>query len=69
MQQAWPVPGSTLCTAPGISPAVFRPPGKALSNSPLITNVGTFIVPRRGVVSALLRALNTWAMASGTSRG
>ena len=69
MLQAWPVLGRTLCTAPGIKDAVFLPPASELSYSPLITNVGTFIVASRGVMSSPPRARKIWPMDSPESHG
>src|SRR5262245_34594023 len=69
MLQACPVLGKILCTAPGISDAVFLPPAREPSYSPLMTSVGTFIVPRRGVMSRPPRARNICAMDSPDSQG
>src|SRR4029077_1372653 len=67
MQQAWPVLGRILWTAPGINDAVLFPAASELSYSPLMTSVGTFIEPRRGVMSVPPRARKIWAMDSPDS--
>ena len=49
--------------------AVFLSPASELSYSPLITRVGTLIVPSRGVISSPPRARKIWPMDSPESHG
>src|SRR5512145_986223 len=69
MLHAWPVLARILWTAPGTSDAVSRPPLSELSYSPLITRVGTFIVPNLDVMSVPPRARKIWPMDSPVSQG
>src|SRR5262245_62953320 len=69
MQQACPVLGKILWTAPEINDAVFLPAASELSYSPLMTKVGTFIDPSREVMSVPPRARKIWPMDSPLSQG
>ena len=67
MQQAWPVPGSTTCCAPGIIDAVSPPRTSDTSCAPLITIVGGFIPAKRSRMSQASRARKICAMHSPLS--
>src|SRR5262245_14592258 len=61
--------GQDLVDSTGINDAVFLPAASELSYSPLMTNVGTFIDPSRGVMSVPPRARKIWPIDSPLSQG